>query len=204
VAPSGANTTTVGCGFPDANVQAQFGTPSLSALGISSAANLRIVFNAAEPGNLPDINLNNLVLTLYSSTNAGATFTASLPAGIHFPTTATGVGNSGYVFALASPSLCAAISGGCPGGSDTTEAAAAQTFLNNNGGTAVRVGLGALAGATIGTTTGTATGSLETFFVESSTALGNDGGSPVPEPGTLFILGGGLLALASMQRRAHR
>jgi hypothetical protein len=204
VAPNGANTTTLGCGFTDANVQAQFGTPSLSALGIGSAADLRIVFNAAEPGSGSDINLNSLVLTLYSPSNTATTFTASLPTGIHFPTTAAGTGNSGYVFALASPALCAALSGGCPTGTDTGEAAAAQAFITANGGTSVRVGLGALAGATIGSTTGAATGGQETFFVESQAGIGGPGGSAVPEPSTLFILGGGLLALASMRRRAHR
>jgi hypothetical protein len=204
VAPSGANTITTGCGFPDANVQAQIGTPSLSALGIASAANLRIVFNASEPANATDINLNNLVLTLYNSSNTAMTFTASLPTGIHFATTASGTGNSGYVFALASPTLCAAITGGCPAGTDTGEAAAAQAFITANGGTSVRVGLGTLAGASIGTTTGAATGGLETFFVESQAGIGGPGGNAVPEPSTFFILGGGMLALASMRRRAHR
>ena len=207
VAPNGAATTTSGCGFTNSSVQAQFGSPTLSALGISTAADLRIVFNAAEPGNALDINLNNLVLTLYNNTTQTTTFTASLPTGIHFPTTANGIGNSGFVFALASTSLCAAITGGCPAGTDTNEAAAAQTFITNNGGAAnIRVGLGALAGAPIGTVAGEATGSMETFFVESQTAIGGPGGGTggglVPEPGTLFILGGGLLALAIGRRRA--
>jgi PEP-CTERM motif-containing protein len=204
-APSGTGTTTSGCGFTDSTVQAQFGSPSLSDLGIASAADLRIVFNASEPGSANDINLNNLVLTLYHGSNTTMTFTASLPTGVHFATTASGVGNSGYVFALASPSLCAAITGGCPIGTDTGEAAAAQAFINSNGGiTGVRVGLGSMAGASIGAVTGAATGGLETFFVESQSASGGPGGNAVPEPSTLFFLGGGLLAIALPKRSAKQ
>lgn len=205
VAPSGSGATTSGCGFADSNVQAQFGAPSLAALGISGADDLRIVFNASEPaGN--DIRLNSLVLTLYAG---ASTFSAGLsPAsGILFPSTNPGVGNSGFVFALASPALCAAVPSACPAGTDDTEAAAAQAFITSNGGTSsVRVGLGTSLGVAAGGA-GSATGGLETFFVESQGSIGGPGGGgggggggAIPEPSTYALLGGGLLGMAAARR----
>jgi hypothetical protein len=202
VAPSGAGSTTTGCGFADSSVQAQFGSPSLSQLGIANAADLRIVLNASEPaGN--DIRLNSLVLSLYSGTDV---FNASLSpsAGILFPSTAQGVGNSGFVFALASPTLCGLVPGACPAGTDATEAAAAQTFIASHGGVGnVRVGLGTSLGVAAGGT-GSATGGLETFFVESVSSIGGPGGGggggAIPEPSTFLLLGAGLAGLVSARR----
>jgi PEP-CTERM motif len=202
VAPSGAGTITSGCGFADSSVQAQVGTPTLAAVGIATAADLRIVFNASEPGNARDITLNSLVLTLYSGAN---TFSAGLSpaAGIFFPTTEAGTGNSGFMFALASPVLCAAI-GGCPAGTDTGEAAAAQTFIAANGGAgSVRVGLGASVGAAAGGT-GSSTGGLETFFVGSANTIGVPFQSEVPEPAAIMFVGLGLIGIACAQRRRQR
>jgi hypothetical protein len=203
IAPSGSGSTTSGCGFSNTQVQAQYGTPSLAAAGISTASDLRIVFNASEPGNARDIMLNNLTLTLYSGTN---TFSASLnPAGgILFPNTQSGVGNSGFAFALSSPGLCAAIPGGCPSGASMEDAAAAQTFIDSNGGpTNVRIGLGASAGNASGGT-GSATGGLETFFVGSVTTVGGPQASEsAPEPLEMLLVGAGLIGLASL-RHARR
>ena len=201
----GGATSTTGCGFANSNVQAQFGTPTLQAAGVSDAASLRIVFNAAEPGNALDIMLNNLVLTLYNSTGSASTsFSLSPSSGILFPTTQNGIGNSGFVFALTSPTLCGVIT--CPVG-DTNEAAIAQTFINSNGGlSSVRVGLGASAGVAAGGT-GAATGGLETFFVEGVGTIGGPGGgggAVTPEPVSMALIGAGLIALALMYRRGVR
>jgi hypothetical protein len=199
VAPSGSGTTTLGCGFSNSQVQPQNGTPSLTAAGIAAASDLRIVFNASEPGSAPDIVLNNLVLTLYSGANR---FSASLsPAnGIFFPTTQPGAGNSGFVFAFSSPGLCAAI-GGCPAGTDMGEAAAAQAFIVNNGGAGnVRLGLGASAG-NAGGGAGSATGGPETFFVGSVNTTGGprSAGDTVPEPFALLLIGSGLIGIVSVR-----
>src|ERR1041385_1800610 len=185
VAPLGSGTTMTGCGFANSTVQAQFGTPTLSALGISSASDLRIVFNASEPASALDILLNSLVLTLYNSSGT-AIDTASIASPIPFSTVANGTGNSGFVFQL-----------------DATEAASAQTAINANGGLgSVRLGLGASAGVAAGGT-GSATGGLETFFVESSTTIGGGGGGggATPEPSTSILIGAGLIGVYFVSRR---
>ncbi|MEO8028126.1 MAG: PEP-CTERM sorting domain-containing protein, partial [Bryobacteraceae bacterium] len=196
----GGATVTTNCGFENLVIQAQYGTPTLSALGIASAADLRIVFNASEPGNELNIQLNALALTFYNSTGA-VSETHTLAAGIYFPTVSNGTGNSGFVFRL-----------------DDIEATMAQAFIAANGGLgSVRIGLGASAGCgTNGTLSaaclgpggvgGQATGGLETFFVESASAVGMGGGTgdQVPEPSAVSLLsiGLGLLAAGKFFRRS--
>ena len=91
-------------------------TRTIGSLGIDQAANLRVVFNAQEPGNAADnsITLNQLVLAIYSS--AGVGLFTSLSGGPFTPhtftDTQTGAGNSGFVYRL-----------------DAVEAAAAQAFF---------------------------------------------------------------------------
>ena len=200
-------TSSASCGFTDANVQTQSGTPTLQSVGVTDASNLRIVFNAAEPGNALDIMLNSLVLTFYNSTGTAAMSFSLFPgSGILFPSTQSGVGNSGFVFALTTPTLCAFGGVTCPG--DINEAATAQTFINANGGVgSVRVGLGASAGVAAGGP-GSATGGMETFFVEGVGTVGGPGGggggSPIPEPASMALIGAGLVTLAISQRRRIR
>jgi hypothetical protein len=186
VAPSGSGTTTSGCGFADSNVQAAIGTPTLSAAGVASAADLRIVFNASEPANASDIQLNALVLTLYNSSGT-AISTHSIAAPIFFSSTLTGTGNSGFVFQL-----------------DPGQANSAQSAIDTAGGLGVvRVGLGASAGVA-GGGPGSATGGLETFFVEGSSTIGGGGGGgggAVPEPATNLLIGAGLVGLVAIKKR---
>jgi hypothetical protein len=96
--------------------------------------------------------------------------------------------------------LCSAI-GGCPAGTDTGEAAAAQAFIVNNGGFGnVRLGLGASAGNAAGGT-GSATGGPETFFVGSvSTTGGPRSAGDTPEPITLLLIGSGLIGIMNVGR----
>ena len=156
VAPtSGGGTTTTGCGFVDANVMTgagQIGTPTLATLGATSAADLRIVFNASEPsGN--DIILNNLVLTIYNSTGTQVLFTSGPSATFVFANTFSGTGTSGFLFGL-----------------DATQAAQAQAAAFGAGFANNRVGLGA--------SLSNATGGLETFsFRVATTQRVPDGGS---------------------------
>jgi len=94
-------------------------TRTVSELGITSAANL-----------------TSLVLTIYNGTTGAVEFTSGAIAPLVITGTETGIGNSGFVFAL-----------------NTAEAAAAQAILSSTD----RLGLSASA-------TG-ATGGPETFFI---------------------------------------
>jgi hypothetical protein len=77
-------------------------TLSLASLGINSASDLRVVFNAIEPGNADanGITLNDLRLSIFSPDGTELFNSGSLTAPIDFTETFTGVGNAGFVFAL--------------------------------------------------------------------------------------------------------
>jgi len=151
-------------------------TRSLTDLGITSAANLRVVFNAAEPGG-DAITLNSLTLTIYNA-NGTTFFTAPLDHPYDFANTQTGTGNSGFVFGLTSQ-----------------EAGQLQTLLNPLGGnfSSLRAGLGAAAS--------NATGGNETFFMANSTALPP---TAIPEPETYAMILAGLGMLGFIARRRRR
>lgn len=117
-------------------------TRTLAELGISNAADLRIVLNAAEPGG-DSITLLQLVLRIYDAATGAVLFTSSLPAPLTYPFSATGTGTSGFVYRL-----------------DAADAAAAQPFFANPNN---RVGLSAQL-------TDSAAGN-ETFFVANAAAI---------------------------------
>jgi hypothetical protein len=118
-------------------------TRSVSSLGIDTAANLRVVFNAVEPGSAAgeSITLNDLVLNIYSSTGV-LEFTSGPFTPHFFADTEQGVGNSGFVFRL-----------------DPAQAAAAEAFLSPTD----LIGLHASAT--------NATGGPETFFIARTTLV---------------------------------
>jgi hypothetical protein len=115
-------------------------TLSFAELGVASAADLRVVFNALEPGNSAANSIQLIDLTLGVYDGAGhLVFSASTPQTYTFANTLTGAGNSGFVFALSAP-----------------DAATLQALFDVD----MRVGLSAHAT--------NATGGFETFFVASA------------------------------------
>ena len=76
---------------------------SFTDLLVTSAASLRLVFNAVEPGGTDNsINLDAVTLTVYNAAGTSILFTASLDRPYAFANTFVGAGNSGFVFTLTS------------------------------------------------------------------------------------------------------
>jgi hypothetical protein len=147
-------------------------TRSIASLGLTSAADLRVVFNAQEPGGAGNgITLGNLQLNIYNPTTGAALFSSGPFAPQSFADTQTGTGNSGFVFAL-----------------DSTQAAQAQAAGFGSG--ANLIGLSASASD--------ATGGPETFFVANTQAVSP---VPEPATYALMIAGLGVLGLAAKRRR---
>lgn len=145
---------------------------SLGELGIDAASELRIVFNALEPGG-DGIVLSDLVLDIY---DPGGTllFSSGAFSPVSFDSTFPGAGNAGFVFGL-----------------DAAQAASAQALAFGGAFGANLVGLSAAASD--------ATGGFETFFV--ARAEGPGPVTPIPEPQTWALMGAGLFAVLLMRRR---
>lgn len=110
----------------------------LSSLG-TNASDLRIIFNASEPGNAQNsITLDDLVATIYSP-DGDALWNSGTFTSISFPSTFNGTGASGFAFGL-----------------DATQSEQAQKFFDGVN----RLGLSASASA--------ATGGNETFFATAT------------------------------------
>lgn len=130
--------------------ESQTQTRSLSELGLTNAANLRIVFNASEESG-DSITLNELRLRIFS--DAGAVLFDSGPfTDVTFPITFSGLGNAGFVFVL-----------------DAAQAAAAQPFFADGTN---RVGLAAALSNT--------SGGQETFFVADVASVPGPGMAIIP------------------------
>ena len=154
-------------------------TRTLGELGVTSASSLRVVLNALEPGNANNgITLSDLVLNIWSPTGT-LLFTSGAFTPIDFADTATGAGNSGFVFGLDAAQQAAA------------SAAFGASFEGNV------VGLSATAGCDTGApaTCLGATGGFETFFVANSTV------AAIPEPETYALMLAGLAVVGWMAKR---
>lgn len=150
-------------------------TRTLAEIGTTTASDLRIVFNATEPGSASGITLEDLVLTLQPASGASTpamNFTSGTFTPVDFASTLPGIGNSGYVFAL-----------------NPAQTVLAQAAIDAGANV---VGLSARASS--------ATGGSETFFVTTNAGLQSVVG-PVPEPGTLTLLASGVIAAGVAARR---
>lgn len=116
-------------------------TWSFGDLDITNASQIRLIFNATEPGNVAQngISLDTLVLSIYTNTGGTPLFSSALAAPMPFAVTETGVGKIGFVFQL-----------------DATDALAAQQYVTSSN----RIGLSS--------SISLATGGPDTFFVASS------------------------------------
>ncbi len=155
------------------NTQAQNSTYTFSQLGITSASQIGIVFNASEPGNDAFVNLAALSLSIQtpSGTSVFNSGLVSCPgnAGCSLTNTFSGTGNSGFLFAL-----------------DAIQAAQANPFVIGTN----RIGLSA--------SVLNATGGVETFFV---TNLGTPPVAAIPEPETYALMLAGLGLMGFVLRR---
>lgn len=160
---------------------AQTETRTVSEIGLTDAADLRIVFNASETDEA--IILNNLVLRIFSPAGA-LIYTSGAFTPVDFTDLTHGVGSSGQVFKLDAAQITAANSAG-----------AFSNPLN-------RIGLAATAG--VGTGAQQSDNGKETFFVAkggcpsisvSPTSL-PAGTVGVPYPATDFTATGGTVPIS--------
>ena len=153
-------------------------TQLLSAVGITSSSQFGILFNATEPsGN--GITVQNLTATFFN--NMGVVIgSANLASPFTTMNTATGIGNTGFLFTLAGTAL-------------SSDVFAAGT----------RVGLSATLGCSATTQSPTcqfAESGNDTFFLVNTGAAA----SVVPEPSTYALLGAGLVSLGGLARRRRQ
>ena len=149
-------------------------TRSFADLAVTSAAALRVVFNALEPGQANNgIDLSSLQLNVYNAAGTSTLFTANLDHPYSFSDTLTGAGNSGFVFRLTD-----------------SEAAELQAVFAPG----ARVGLAA--------TANNATGGFETFFVANTSTSVTP--IPEPDTYALMLGGLGAVGLLARRRRQRR
>lgn len=105
---------------------------SLSSLGLTSAADLRLVFNAEEPADKNNgINITNLELSIFSPTGA-ALFSSGSFNPVNLTNTFSGPGNTGFVFGLDALQASSAQSSAFAGafGNNLIGVSASATFAN--------------------------------------------------------------------------
>ncbi|MDN3922712.1 PEP-CTERM sorting domain-containing protein [Roseateles violae] len=142
--------------------------------GIRDLSALRVVFNAAEPGNSAanGIELNNLMLSFYDP-SGNQVFSSGVFSPQSYDATFTGVGKAGFLFGL-----------------DATQTAAAQAALGPSF-SGYRIGLSA--------SVAQATGGPETFYLSNAVVA-----APVPEPSSYALTLMGMIAVGGFVLRRRR
>lgn len=157
--------------FMTGDTQAQTMARTIGSLGVTSASDLRVVFNASEPAG-GSITLDDLVLNIYSASGS-VLFTSAAFTPVSFDSTNTGTGNSGFVFGLSA-----------------TDAASAQSLAFGTGFEGNYIGLSAAASD--------ATGGLETFYVANSATVTP---VPEPGTYAMLLAGLGVMGFVARRSR---
>jgi hypothetical protein len=152
VAPSATGTVTAtGTGLVSPIDGTKYSVPTLSQLGWNSAADVKVLLNAAEPGNATGVTIDQLTLSFYNGTTPIASISNQGP--LSLSSTVTGVGGAGWLIGVSPDEypLLAAVFGANPANirlgissSLSDVAAGPDTFSAVVGGTVSAVPLSAV------------------------------------------------------------
>ncbi len=145
---------------------AKYGVPTIGSLGITSANQIGVLFNATEPSG-DSVNVLDVTLKFYTS---GGSFLGAIDGEHNFLTSNPGNGVAGFTFVVDQAQQAQVNSWLLTGGSGTT--------------LALEASIGDFAGGP------------ETFLIYNLGAV-----NTVPEPGTLALLGLGLVGVGLTRRR---
>ena len=174
--------TTTACGVTGIGLvggPGKYASPTLADLGVTSWANLGILFNVNEENNVQEVTLQSLSLKLYDGTTLALLHSFNLLHPYDLTNITQGQGGAGFLITIEESQW------------------GDLTFLSS-----YRLGLSARVGCETGPCDvagqyGTGDGA-ESFTVAS---LAGEGPQEIPEPGTAALLGAGLIALAWTLRR---